>query len=221
MSVVKLKRSESGAKNLDELLFEMGIAAEEMLADAVDALRRQDRELAEAVVRRDDDVDRLEDRIEEVCLKSMARRIEDASQLRLVGAAMKIATDIERIADHAVDIARIATRLADEAIYKPLVDIPKLAGVARSMVRESLDAFVGRDMERVRAVVAADDEADRLYGRMRIDLGEILQTDPASTVVASYLLFVAHYLERVCDHCTNIAERVAFLETGTRRPRQR
>ncbi len=221
MSVVKLKRSDNGPHSLDELLFEMGIAAEEMLADAVDALRRQDRELAESVIRRDDDVDRYEDRIEEACLRSMARRIEDTAQLRLVGAAMKIATDIERIADHAVDIARIATRLADEAIYKPLVDIPKLANVARSMVRESLDAFVGRDLDRVRAVVAADDEADRLYGRMRVDLGDILQSDPDATVVASYLLFVAHYLERVCDHCTNIAERVAFLETGARRPQQR
>jgi len=221
MSVVKLKRNEAGARTIEEMLFEMGIVAEEMLVDAVDALRRQDRDLAEAVVRRDDDVDRYEDRIEEACLKSMARRIDNAAELRLVGAAMKIATDIERIADHAVDIARIASRLADEAIYKPLVDVPRLAGVARGMVRESLDAFVGRDMERVRAVIASDDEADRLYGRMRVDLGNILQSDPDSTVVASYLLFVAHYLERVCDHCTNIVERVAFLETGTRRPRNK
>lgn len=216
MTQAKQKIADDGLNMLRALLLEMGVAAEEMVADAVDALRRQDLALAADVVARDDQVDQLDVAIESLCLRLMARRIDSPSDLRLVGTAMKIVTDIERIADHAVDIAKVAQRLGDEAIYKPLVDIPRLAEIARTMLRESLDAFVGHDLPQVQRVIAADDDADALYGRMRRDLAAILQNDPDSVVQASYLLFVAHYLERICDHCTNIAERVAFLETGKR-----
>ena len=198
------------------MLLEMGVTTEEMVGDAIQALSRQDLTLAADVVQRDDAVDLLDVAIETLCLRLMARRITSPTDVRLIGAANKIVTDIERIADHAVDIAKIAQRMGSEAIYKPLVDIPRLGKLACSMLRNALEAFVGHDLPQVQRVIAADDEADALYSQMRRDLGAILQNDPNSVVQASNLLFVAHYLERICDHCTNIAERVAFLETGQR-----
>jgi phosphate transport system protein len=197
-------------------LLEMGIATEELVRDAISALLNQDMALAADVIHRDDIVDALDIRIETTCLRLIAQRITCGADIRLVGAAMKIATDIERIADHAVDIAQVAQRMGGEAIYKPLVDVPRLADMTRRMLRNSLDAFVHEDLSQVSAVIAADDEADAIYARMRRELAAVLQRDPNSVIQASYLLFVAHYLERICDHCTNIAERVAFLITGER-----
>lgn len=216
MTQGKQQLTDDELNQLRGMLLEMGIATEEMVGDAITALARQDLSLAAEVIARDDAVDQLDVAIETLCLRLMAKRISLPADLRLVGTALKIVTDIERIADHAVDIAKIAQRMGGEAIYKPLVDIPRLGQLAQTMLHDALDAFVGHDLPQVERVIATDDEADALYSRMRLDLAATLQSDPNSVVQASYLLFVAHYLERICDHCTNIAERVAFLETGQR-----
>ncbi len=203
---------------IKEKLLTMGVSAEGMVRDALRALTQQDVALADDVIQRDDAIDALDIEVETDCLKLMATRIADPAQRRLVGGALKIATDIERIADHAVDIAGVARRMSSEAIYKPLVDIPRLGDIARRMLRDALDAFVALDPALAGAVIASDDEADALYARMRRELAVALQRDPESVIQASYLLFVAHYLERSCDHCINIAESVGFLATGHRRP---
>jgi phosphate transport system protein len=202
--------------NVKEKLLTMGVSAEGMLRDALRALTQQDVALADDVIGRDDAVDTLDVEIETACLRLMATRIADPAQRRLVGGALKIATDIERIADHAVDIAGVARRMSAEAIYKPLVDIPRLGDIARRMLHDSLDAFVALDPALAGVVITSDDEADALYARMRRELAAVLQRDPESVIQASYLLFVAHYLERTCDHCINIAESVRFLATGHR-----
>lgn len=199
-------------------LLEMGAATEEIIRDAVHSLTHQDMALAATIIPRDDLVDQMEVEIEVLCLQLMAREQPLAADLRLVGAALKVVTDIERIGDHGVDISRIAQRMGREMLYKPLVDIPRMGEMARAMLHDALEAFVHRDLARVDRVIAGDDRVDALYARMRSELQDIMQHDPSSVVQASYLLFVAHYLERVCDHCTNIAERVAFIETGQRRP---
>jgi phosphate transport system protein len=203
---------------IKEKLLTMGVSAEGMVRDALRALTQQDVALADDVIARDDAIDTLDIEVETACLKLMATRIADPAQRRMVGGALKIATDIERIADHAVDIAGVARRMSNEAIYKPLVDIPRLGDIARRMLRDALDAFVALDPALAAAVIASDDEADALYARMRRELAVALQRDPESVIQASYLLFVAHYLERSCDHCINIAESVRFLATGHRRP---
>jgi phosphate transport system protein len=203
---------------IKEKLLTMGVSAEGMVRDALRALTQQDVSLADDVISRDDAIDALDIEVETDCLKLMATRIVDPAQRRMVGGALKIATDIERIADHAVDIAGVARRMSSEAIYKPLVDIPRLGDIARRMLRDALDAFVALDPALAGAVIASDDEADALYARMRRELASALQRDPESVIQASYLLFVAHYLERSCDHCINIAESVRFLATGHRRP---
>lgn len=189
----------------------MGVAAEEMVGDAIGALVRQNTELAESVIARDALVDRLQLDIEEFCLRLLTRKAASASEIRQITSALHVASDIERIADHAVDIAQIARRLAQEAIYKPLVDIPHLGEVAQNMLRTALDVFIRRDKKVAPALIANDDEADAIYRHMREELKQILATDPHSIPQGISLLFVAHHLERVCDHCTNIAERVGSM----------
>ncbi len=207
----------TGDAEMDELrrrLLEMGSATEELIGDAIAALTNQDRELAATIIPRDDLIDVMDIEIEAMCLRLMARPRPRAADLRLIGTALKVITDIERIGDHAVDISKIAQRMDSELLYKPLVDIPRLGDMARAMLHNALEAFIHRDLVLVNAVIAGDDQVDALYSRMRHELQEIMQRDPGSVIQASYLLFVAHYLERVCDHCCNIAERVSFLETG-------
>jgi phosphate transport system protein len=194
----------------------MGTATEEMVRDAVAALTQQDLALAESIIPRDDVVDQMDQEIEAKCLRLLARQQPLASDLRVIGTVLKIITDVERIGDHAVDISKVARRMGEEVVYKPLVDIARLGDQSRAMLHDALEAFVHHDMARVEKVIAADDTADALYGQMRRDLQRVMQEDPGCVMQASYLLFVAHYLERICDHCTNIAERVAFIETGRR-----
>jgi phosphate transport system protein len=195
-------------------LLEMGSATEEMVRDAVIALTTQDLALADSILRRDDQVDQMDAEIEAKCLRLLARQQPMASDLRVIGTALKVITDIERIGDHAVDISRITRRMGREVVYKPLVDISRLGDMAQAMLHDSLEAFVHRDLARVEKVIADDDAVDDFYAQMRRDLQMHMQMDPTSVMQASYLLFVAHYLERICDHCTNIVERVAFMETG-------
>lgn len=195
-------------------LLEMGAAAEEIVRDAVLALTTRNTTLAATIILRDDLIDSLEIEIEAMCLRMMIRQQPVAADLRLIGTALKIITDIERIGDHAVDIARVAQGMEASLLYKPLVDIPRMGDMARAMLHDSLEAFVHRDMEIVYRVLAADDALDALYARMRVDLHAVMQRETLSVLHASHLLFVAHYLERIGDHCCNIAERVGYLQTG-------
>ncbi|MBC8141901.1 MAG: phosphate signaling complex protein PhoU [Armatimonadetes bacterium] len=195
-------------------ILEMGATTEELVRDSLRALTEQNVSLAATIMPRDDAVDRMDIEIEAMCLRILARPHLRPEDLRLVGAALKVITDIERIGDHAVDIAKISQRMGREMFYKPLVDIPRLGEMTRQMLHDSLEAFVHRDLKRVEAVVLNDDDVDALYARMRKELQLVMQSDTASVLQASYLLFVAHYLERICDHCKNIAERVRFMETG-------
>lgn len=214
MSVSTQQRFEEELSTLRSRLVEMGAATEEIVRDSILSLTNQDMTLASTIIPRDDNVDRMDVDIEAMCLRLMAKYQPVAANLRLVGAALKVITDIERIGDHAVDISRIAQRMGREMVYKPLVDIPRMGEMARAMLHDSLEAFIHGDMSLVDKVLRNDDVVDALYARMRRELQEIMQSDPTSVMQASYLLFVAHYIERMCDHCCNIVERVAFIETG-------
>jgi phosphate transport system protein len=212
--------SSSGQRFEDELvllrgrLVEMATATEEIVRDSIIALTNQDMRLAGTIIPRDDIIDRMDREIDAMCLRLMAKFQPVAANLRLVSAAMKVITDIERIGDHAVDISRVAQRMEREMVYKPLVDIPRMGELARVMLHDSIEAFIHGDIALVERVLRTDDIVDDMYDRMRRELQEIMQSEPTSVMQASYLLFVAHYLERMCDHCCNIVERVAFIETG-------
>lgn len=208
------QRREDELEHLRTRLLEMGAATEEIVRDSIRALTTQDMALAAAIIPRDDIIDRMDLEIEVMCLNLLSRPQPFAEDMRLVGTALKVITDIERIGDHGVDISRVAQRMARDMVYKPLVDIPRMGEMASAMLHDSLEAFIHRDLAMVEAVIAADDEVDALYARMRRELQYVMQNDQYSVMQANYLLFVAHYIERMADHCCNIAERVAFMETG-------
>lgn len=205
---------DSELKELENKLLVMASCVESMVADAVEALMKRNLELAEAVIHRDDEVDEMDVDIEHRCLRLLALQQPMASDLRTIGTAMKMITDIERIGDYAVDIAKAARKLANEPYASPLIDIPRLAQMSRRMLRGSLEAFVKRDLQLALQVCEEDDEVDQLYRQMRSQLHEIMKQDPNQVVPGSWLFLVAHYLERVADHATNIAERVWFMQTG-------
>lgn len=178
----------------------------------------QDLSLAESVIEGDKAIDDLERGIETDCIRILALRHPLASDLRTVTTALKVITDLERMGDHATDIALITVRIGVNPLIKPLVDIPRMSTLARQMVHESLDAFVRRDVALAEKVCGDDDPVDKLYSELHDELlGFIVQGDSAVRAEqALNLLFVARYLERIADHATNIAERVIYLVTGER-----
>lgn len=206
---------------LDEVrqsIIAMGGACEEMLSDSLRALINQDLSLVETILRKDDEVDALERTIVQESLYLLAlQQPVMATDLRFVSMAMKATTDIERIGDHCVNIAKTARRMsADNILFVPLVDIERLGQIAIRMLHDTVTAFVQHDVEKAREIIENDDEADVLYREFQRELRTVLQSDEAGTpaVRASYLLFIAHYLERICDHCVGIAEWILFAETG-------
>ncbi len=201
-------------KHLETKVLAMASIVESMVAEAVEALQRHDLVRAEQVLYRDDEVDEIDVEIEEQCLRLIALQQPMGRDLRIIGTIMKMITDIERIGDYAVDIAKAARKIHTHPSAMPLVDIPRLAHCARRMLLESIEAFVKRDLQLVLQVCQQDDEADALYRQIRTQLQEIMRQHPDQVVPASWLMLVAHYLERIADHATNIAERVWFMETG-------
>lgn len=195
-------------------LLEMAEAAEESIDRAIDALRRRDMDLAREIIRADDAIDDMERKIETTCLELIARQQPMAADLRLIGMVLKMITDIERIADHSSDISEITLRLGREEPVKPLVDIPKMAELARSMVHGAIRAFVNNDGDAALCVCRKDDEVDGLFEKVIVDLSGMMKADPAVVDRAIDLMFIAKYLERVADHATNIGEWVVFNITG-------
>lgn len=192
-------------------LLRMGGAAEAIVGRAIEALKRRDVALAHQVFEDDRAIDRLEIDIEERCLRLLALQQPLASDLRFITAALKINNDLERVGDHAVNIAGSAVRLADEPPLKPLVDIPHMATLAATMLHEALDAFVQRDAARARRLVRRDDEVDQLNDQVFRELLTYMIETPATITRAMELILVARNLERVADLATNIAEEVVFI----------
>ncbi|MBN9500748.1 MAG: phosphate transport system regulatory protein PhoU [Armatimonadetes bacterium 55-13] len=204
----------SEIRELEHDLLEMGSRAESMLAQAVESIVRVDANLALQVVKRDDEIDERELAIENRCVRLLALQQPMAGDLRTISTALKLITDIERVGDLSVDIAKIAMKIEKEMGSSDLIDIPKIASVARAMLRDSMEAYVRRDLDLVEKVCKSDDEVDELYRLFRGQLHERMQTHPDDVVVASWLLLAIHHVERIADHAVNIAERVSFMVTG-------
>lgn len=203
--------------DLDQLhqdLVEMATRAETAIEESIQALNRQDAALARSVIAGDDVVDELERAIEHRCLNILARHQPLARDLRAVSAALKVITDLERISDGATDIGEIVLRLAGQAYIKPLMDIPRMAELATSMVRDSISAYIQKDQHLAMAVTLRDDEMDAAFERILMELTHMMREHPESVAQAVDFLFIAKYLERMGDHATNIAEWVIYLVTG-------
>lgn len=204
-------------QQLERELLRMGTLVEEAIYKAVNSLKDRDVALARSVVAGDDVIDRMQVEIEQRCLQLLALQQPLAGDLRAIGTALKITTDLERMADHSVDIAKITIRLEGQPLIKPLVDIPRMAEIARSMLRDSLNAYVNRDTALALEMIERDHEVDHLYNQIFRELLVVMIEDPKTIAQATYLLFVAQYLERIGDHATNLGEWIIFMVTGERK----
>jgi len=207
-------------KALEELqqeILRMGSLVEQAIHDAVQSLAKQDVALADKVMAMDNLIDQLELDIEDKCTKLIATQQPMARDLRKIGTGFRIITDLERMGDHANDIAKTTIRLANDPLIKPLIDIPRMAGLAQKMVKDSLDSYVHFDVELARKMCGDDDNVDEIYSYIFDELIDIMKKDPSTIYQATHLLFVARYLERIADHATNIGEAVIYLVTGVRK----
>lgn len=208
-------------EQLNELksdMLRLGRFVEESLSKALDALVRQDTTLARQIVVDDDIADEMTFELQSHTMQLLALQQPMARDLRLIGAASRIVVDLERIGDHAVDIAKVVRSLAGSPYYKPLVDIPRLGEMARQMVTDALQAFVNQDTETAIQVARDDDAVDDLCDRLQDELMDRMRETPDLVEQATRLLLVARTLERVADHATNIAEHIYYVETGQMRP---
>ncbi|RTE11545.1 phosphate signaling complex protein PhoU [Paenibacillus whitsoniae] len=202
---------------LQQELQQMGESVEKLIFKSVQSLAALDEKAAQQVINTDDLIDDYLTRIDELCLRLIALQQPMASDLRIIGTALKIATDLERIADHAVDIAKITIRFAGEELVKPLEVIPQMAEIAIEMLHESLLSYTERDVHRAAALAEKDDRVDKLYSSVMQELMGLMGTDYNRNRQLTHLMFVAHFLERVADHTTNIGEGVIYMVTGKRK----
>jgi phosphate transport system protein len=201
-------------KELDELkenLLRMAALVEGAIRDALQSLVKRDSELAKKTFEGEDRINAMEIAIDDMCLKLLALRQPMASDLRFITSAMKITTDLERMGDQAVNIAERAIFLNQEPQLKPYIDVPRMAEIAKSMVKDVLDAFVNRDSKLARSVCERDDLVDGLNDQVVRELLTYMMADPKTIPRAVHLIIVARCLERIADHATNIAEDVIFI----------
>jgi phosphate transport system protein len=201
--------------NLEQDLIRLGSVTARMLQKSMQALYEQNVELAREVIQEDDVADDLDLHIETRCMHLLAQQQPMAKDLRTIGSIMKAIADLERIGDFACDIAKEVIQLADEPYFKPLELLPQMGDKVFRMVSETLELFSTRDLNGVvRLCTSQDDEIDALYRELQTELLAAIRADASIVVQATRLLFVAHYLERIADHCTNVGERIYYIETG-------
>lgn len=209
-----MRKLEDEITSLKKLLLEMAALVEEMIAKSIKALKERNMILAEDVIKSDDKINKMEIKIDNLCLKILALYQPEAEDLRTVTMIMKINNDLERIGDHAVNIAEKAIYLADKPTVKPLIDIPRMAEKAMEMLRESLDCFVNKNEELAVEVCKKDDEVDSLEAQVMRELVTYMISDPTTIDRAIYLILVGRDLERVADLATNIAEDTFYIASG-------
>jgi phosphate transport system protein len=213
MSSLRSKFDEQLDK-LNDSLIEMGQIVEQAINGATKAFMEKDVARAAKIVDEDDLIDDMEKEIERLCLKIILRQSPVAGDLKFVSAVLKIITDLERIGDHAADISEITLLLARHEYIKELHHIPQMAELTMAMLNNSIDAFVKKDIEIAKAVIADDDKVDDLYMAIKGELIELIKKDVQNTDQAMDFITIAKYFERVGDHATNIAEWVVFSLTG-------
>src|SRR4030042_4489000 len=201
-------------KELREMVLKLGCMVENAIRDSVKALVDRESELAKEVIKRDHVINALDVKIDEECVRLIALRQPKAKDLRLITTTMKITTDLERMGDMAVNIAERAIELNEEQQLKPFVNIPKMAELAQSMVRDALDAFVAGCSRLPYEVIKRDDEVDDLTVRNFEELLSFMVQDPKIIPLAIKRTYIAKYLERIADHATNIAEMIIYMCKG-------
>jgi phosphate transport system protein len=201
-------------RSLKELILAMGGCVERAIEESTQALIERKPERFDEVYRLEQAINQSHKQVDEACLKLLARQSPLAADLRLIVAIIKINTDLERMGDQAINISHNGKRYLNEPPLKPLIDIPRMAQEARTMVRESLDAFVRQDAPLAQSVLDRDDLVDSLKHQVFRELVTYMISDPKAIERALQLILIARNLERIGDHATNIAEDVIFAITG-------
>ena len=199
---------------LNNMLIAMGAMIEKAITLAIQALVQQDEAMAKQVISLDSEIDQMEKEIETFCLRLLLQQQPVARDLRVISAALKMITDMERIGDQAADIGEITLSLVGVTYIKKLDHIPEMATATAKMVTDSIDAYVKMDLELAKQVIEYDDVVDKLFDTVKFDLIELIQADKANGEQAIDLIMITKYFERIGDHATNIAEWVVFSITG-------
>lgn len=199
---------------LHRKLLTMGTLVEEAIHKSIKSLVERDMMLAEQVITSDPVINELEQEIQSECFRLIALQQPVGSDLRLLGTMLKLVTDLERMGDHAVSIAKTTRRLMAEPYVKPLIDIPLMADHVKAMVRDCLNAYIARNKEAAEEIAARDDIVDKLFSTIFRDLIEVMTKNGTAISQGTHLLLVAQYLERIADHVTNICEWIIYMSTG-------
>jgi phosphate transport system protein len=197
----------------EKILFE-GSLVQKAVHNAIEALQKRDSDLARQVIEDDDLINTKEVEIDEFCLRLLALRQPAARDLRFINTAIKINYDLERMGDMAVNVCERVLELNQEAQLKPYIDLPKIAEITKTMVKESLEAFVKEDLELAWKVTKSDEKVDQLTEQIFRELLTYMSEDLKTISRATRLLFISKYMERLADHAVNIAELVIFLVEG-------
>jgi len=205
---------DSQLEKLHEMMIAMGSMIEKAITLAIHALVQQDEAMAKQAIAFDIEIDQMEKDIESMCLKLLLQQQPVARDLRIISAALKMITDMERIGDQAADISEIALFLIGETYVKKLEHIPQMAAATSKMVTESIEAYVKMDLELAQQVIAYDDVVDELFDNVRNEIIELIREDASNGPQLVDLVMIAKYFERIGDHATNIAEWVVFCIVG-------
>lgn len=201
-------------QKLQDDVLVLGSLVEKAIVDSVELLKQRDMDGSRRLIEADQRINERRFAIENDTLTLIATQQPMAGDMRTLAAILEIVTELERIGDYAKGIANINLKIGEGPLIKPLVDIPRMAEKARDMLHRSLDAFVRRDVELARTLPAEDDDVDSLYNQVYRELITFIMSDPRNIDQATYLLWVAHNLERTADRTINICERVIFTVTG-------
>lgn len=213
---MSLDSLEKQLERLKEDILKMGSLLQEQIYNADRALLDKNIELAREVVAKDDIIDQMQLDIEQKALRLIALKQPMARDLRFLATALRIIVDIERMADHAEGIAKVAIELYPQAYIKPLIDIPQMAKIAQDMVQKAMNAFISGNVDIAMSLVPLERQADALYDKVFEDLLDFMKRDPDTITQATKLILVAGYLERIADHATNLGEMVIYMIEGRR-----
>jgi phosphate transport system protein len=203
-------------EEMKKAIIQISKLAEEALLESVEALKNQNLDKALEVIENDNRINVLEDEINDMAILLIAKQAPVASDLRRIIAAIKISSDIERMADFAVNIAKSTIRIGKQELIKPLEELPKMAHHAIKMLTAATKAYVEEDVALAKELADMDDYVDETYGKIIKELLELMTKNPDHLSQISQLLFVCRYIERTADHATNIAESIIFLVKGKR-----
>ncbi len=209
------KTFESEIQQVKDEVILLGSMVEHAILGSVEALKKRDITASEKLIAEDKEINKKRFAIENQLMILIATQQPMAHDLRLLASTMEIISELERMGDYAKGIANINIRMGEEALLKPLIDIPRMAQIGTSMLHRALSAFINEDVEVAKSIPVEDDEVDALYNQIYRELMLIIIQDPKSIERANWLLWVAHNLERVADRVTNICERTIFIATGS------